>query len=111
MEGEQTGAPLSPPCPLPMLSSHPPTEYIWGVVDMHPRTDFPDIRNKSAIHSSNGSCMVIPREDGLVRLYIQLADADVVDPRTGRVDKARVGPDRLLEVRFQGFAYPVCVCE
>ncbi|EJF57412.1 hypothetical protein DICSQDRAFT_173963 [Dichomitus squalens LYAD-421 SS1] len=31
--------------------------------------------------------MVIPREGDLVRLYIQLADRDLV---TGRVDKSRI---------------------
>lgn len=37
------------------------------------KTDFPDIMSKCLIHSRNsGSIMVIPREDGLVRLYVQL---------------------------------------
>ncbi|OCH85883.1 hypothetical protein OBBRIDRAFT_784167 [Obba rivulosa] len=79
------------------------TDYIWGVVDMVPDTDLPDIRNKCAIHSDNGSCMVIPREGDMIRLYIQLADADVLDPRTRRVDKARVTPQRLLDVAKKSF--------
>ncbi|KAH9893375.1 FAD binding domain-containing protein [Cubamyces lactineus] len=80
------------------------TDYIWGVVDMVPNTDFPDIRCKCAVHSNNGSCMIIPREGDFVRLYIQLADRDVVDPATGRVDKNRFGPERLLEVARKSFA-------
>lgn len=49
------------------------TDYIWGVLDIIPITDFPDIRMRCAIHSaSSGSVMVIPRESKLVRLYIQL---------------------------------------
>ena len=71
---------------------------------MVPNTDFPDIRCKCAVHSNNGSCMIIPREGDLVRLYIQLADRDVVDPATGRVDKNRFGPERLLEVARKSFA-------
>ena len=74
-------------------------DYIWGVVDMIPDTNFPDIRNKCAVHSNNGSCMVIPREGDRVRLYIQLSDKDVVDPITGRIDRDRIGPDDLLKVR------------
>ena len=35
------------------------------------------------IHSDNGSCMVIPREDDIVRLYTQLSDEDVIDKETG----------------------------
>ena len=80
------------------------TDYIWGVVDMVPETDFPDIRNRTAVHSNNGSCMVIPREGDLVRLYIQLADRDVVDPATGRVDKSKMGPEQLLDVAKKSFA-------
>lgn len=73
------------------------TDYIWGVVDMVPETEFPDIRNRCAIHSPNGSCMIIPREGDTVRLYLQLADEDVITQ--GRVDKSKMGPEKLLEVR------------
>jgi hypothetical protein len=66
---------------------------------MIPDTNFPDIRNKTAIHSTNGSCMTIPREGDIVRFYIQLSDRDVVDPVSGRVDKSRMSPEKLLEVR------------
>jgi len=78
------------------------TDFIWGVVDMVPNTDFPDIRNRCAIHSSNGSCMIIPREGDVARLYIQLTDTDVVD-ESGRVDKSKMGPQRLLEVANKSF--------
>ena len=75
-------------------------DFLWGVVDIVPseKTDFPDTRNKSAIHSANGSCMIIPREGDKIRVYIQLSDTDAVDPTTGRIDLARYGPERLLEV-------------
>lgn len=49
------------------------TDAVWGVMDIYPRTDFPDIRKKAALQSKAGSLMVIPREGGsLVRLYIEL---------------------------------------
>ena len=75
-------------------------DFVWGVVDIVPSevTDFPDTRNKSAIHSRNGSCMVIPREGDKIRLYIQLSDTDAVNPQTGRVDLGRYDPKRLMEV-------------
>ncbi|KAF9224075.1 hypothetical protein BS17DRAFT_780425 [Gyrodon lividus] len=81
------------------------TEYVWGVVDMIPDTNFPDIRNRTAIHSTNGSCMIIPREGDKVRLYIQLSDKHVIDPLTGRVDKNRMSAEKLLEVARKTF-YP-----
>jgi phenol 2-monooxygenase (NADPH) len=75
------------------------TDYVWGVVDMIPDTDFPDIRNRSVIHSNHGSCMVIPREGDLVRLYIQLEGKEVLDAAGRRVDKNKMEPLTLLEVR------------
>ncbi|KAK3312728.1 phenol 2-monooxygenase [Apodospora peruviana] len=51
------------------------TDYVWGVLDIVPVTDFPDIRKRCSIHSKDGgSIMVIPRENGIVRLYIQLRE-------------------------------------
>ncbi|MGH8116305.1 MAG: FAD-dependent monooxygenase, partial [Rhodanobacteraceae bacterium] len=48
--------------------------HAWGVMDILPVTDFPDIRLKAAIQSSDaGSILLIPREGGyLVRLYVDL---------------------------------------
>ncbi|GAA6038259.1 hypothetical protein JCM8097_003909 [Rhodosporidiobolus ruineniae] len=49
------------------------SDIIWGVMDVEVKTDFPDIMSKCLIHSkADGSIMVIPREAGLVRLYVQL---------------------------------------
>lgn len=40
-----------------------------------PHSNFPDIRSRCAIHSAeSGSVMIIPRENGLVRFYIQLQE-------------------------------------
>ncbi|UOR01541.1 FAD-dependent monooxygenase [Leucobacter allii] len=54
--------------------------HAWGVMDILAVTDFPDIRLKAAIQSSErGSILLIPREGGyLVRLYVDLG---VVDER------------------------------
>lgn len=86
------------------------TDYIWGVLDTVPITDFPDIRNRCAIHSKDsGSVMIIPREDGLVRLYIQLketprdpntmaaADDNAEAAKKGRIDRSKITPEVILE--------------
>jgi 2-polyprenyl-6-methoxyphenol hydroxylase-like FAD-dependent oxidoreductase len=46
----------------------------WGVMDILPLTDFPDIRYKVAIQSSSGgNIIIIPREGGhMVRLYVEM---------------------------------------
>jgi phenol 2-monooxygenase len=55
------------------------SDFIWGVVDLIVDTDFPDIRRRCAIHSNDGSVMVIPREriatgEYLTRLYVHVQD-------------------------------------
>ena len=74
------------------------TDFIWGVVDINPDTDYPDVRNLGVVHSSEGSALLIPREGDLLRLYVQLSDADVIDPQTGRLDKARASPEKVLNM-------------
>lgn len=91
-------------------------DYVWGVVDSVPITDFPDIRNRTAIHSNNGSCMVIPREGDTVsrktdpqyylthtgvfqvRLYVQMSE--IPRGESGRLDKEKAGPEKVIEVRI-----------
>ncbi|GAA5853834.1 hypothetical protein JCM8547_007467 [Rhodosporidiobolus lusitaniae] len=71
------------------------TNYVWGVLDMVPLTNFPDIRARCAIHSANaGSVMVIPQERDLVRLYIQLPIQ--VKPGERLKDKEAVTPESIL---------------
>lgn len=71
------------------------TDYIWGVLDIIPITDFPDIRMRCAIHSeSSGSVMVIPRENKLVRLYIQLTTTNQAGGQ--KVDRSKIGPETII---------------
>ncbi|KJA23481.1 hypothetical protein HYPSUDRAFT_137515 [Hypholoma sublateritium FD-334 SS-4] len=81
------------------------SNFIWGVVDLTPETDFPDIRNRTAIHSNNGSCMIIPREGDKVRLYIQLDTENAGEFLTsnGRVDRTKVTPQKLLQIAQKSF--------
>ncbi|KAI9757502.1 MAG: hypothetical protein M1835_000648 [Candelina submexicana] len=52
-----------------------PITHVWGVMDGVVHTNFPDIKMKCTIHSDAGSIMVIPRENNMVRLYIQIASS------------------------------------
>jgi phenol 2-monooxygenase len=52
------------------------SDAVWGVMDMVPRTSFPDVRKKSTIRSKSGNILIIPREgesNNLTRFYIELA--------------------------------------
>jgi phenol 2-monooxygenase (NADPH) len=85
-------------------------DYIWGVVDAVVDTNFPDIRRRCAIHSSEGSVMVIPRErintgEYITRLYVNIpeivepasldADADLKKEAKGR--RSRVTLEGILK--------------
>ncbi|ODM14462.1 hypothetical protein SI65_10084 [Aspergillus cristatus] len=51
------------------------SDAVWGVMDMVPRTDFPDIRKKATIRTNAGNLLIIPREgesNNLTRFYIEL---------------------------------------
>lgn len=73
-----------------------PTDYIWGVLDVVPITNFPDIRNRCSVHSeSSGSLMVIPRENDLVRFYVQLQE--VKTDSSGRADRSQITPEIILK--------------
>lgn len=54
------------------------SDTVWGVMDVFPRTNFPDIRRKSTLHSPSGNLLIIPREgNSMVRFYIQLPAGSV----------------------------------
>ncbi|KAI1381378.1 FAD binding domain-containing protein [Hypoxylon crocopeplum] len=76
-----------------------PISHVWGVIDGVVKTDFPDIKMKCTIHSENGSIMVIPREDNMVRLYIQIAsstDADWSPRKTAAAEEVQASAKRIL---------------
>ncbi|KAL4974682.1 FAD binding domain-containing protein [Aspergillus desertorum] len=73
------------------------TDSMWGVIDIAPITDFPDIRQSCAIHSNQyGSVMTAPREDRLVRFYIQLKGEDGLDKKA--MEQTEESPDALIQM-------------
>ncbi|CUS15496.1 unnamed protein product [Tuber aestivum] len=76
------------------------TDHVWGVMDTVVKTPFPDIRRKCAIHSPEGSIMIIPRErispkQAITRIYCQIEgeverDQDVNKFRR-KTDKPAIG--------------------
>ncbi|KAK0634498.1 FAD binding domain-containing protein [Bombardia bombarda] len=77
-----------------------PISYVWGVMDGVVKTDFPDIKMKCTIHSEHGSIMVIPRENNMVRLYIQIAsstDADFHPRKTATAEEVQASAKRILQ--------------
>lgn len=54
------------------------SDSIWGVMDVFPQTNFPDIRKQCIVQSNAGSIITIPREGGaMVRIYVELASGTI----------------------------------
>ncbi|KAJ9130737.1 Phenol 2-monooxygenase (FAD binding domain-containing protein) [Coniochaeta hoffmannii] len=77
-----------------------PISNVWGVMDGVVNTDFPDIKMKCTIHSVHGSIMVIPRENNMVRLYIQIAtstDPDFNPRKSATVEEVQESAKKILK--------------
>lgn len=71
------------------------TDYVWGVLVIIPIADSPNIPMRCAMHSAeSGSVMVIPRENKLVRLCIQLIE---VNKAAQQVDRSQITPEIVLK--------------
>ncbi|KAM3455186.1 hypothetical protein MY3296_002555 [Beauveria thailandica] len=76
-----------------------PIHHVWGVMDGVVQTNFPDIKMKCTIHSHHGSIMVIPRENDMVRLYIQIAsstDPDWNPRKTATAEQVQESAKKIL---------------
>ena len=76
---------------------------VWGVLDSRLQTDFPDIRNRSIVKSHDGTCRVIPRENDLIRLYIQLPNIERGGTKE-RIDRTKITKEMLMESARKIFA-------
>ncbi|SPO05785.1 related to phenol 2-monooxygenase [Cephalotrichum gorgonifer] len=77
-----------------------PIAHVWGVMDGVVKTDFPDIKMKCTVHSHHGSIMIIPREDNMVRLYIQIAsstDPDWHPRKTATAEEVQKTAKKIFE--------------
>ncbi|KAH7304215.1 FAD binding domain-containing protein [Stachybotrys elegans] len=94
------------------------TDIYWGIMDCIFLTDYPHAWCfGSVISSEHGGCVIIPREDGYIRLYTQLnvsqtgaiaASRLAKDPNLaeagGRVDINTITPEEVLEQANRIFA-------
>ena len=79
------------------------SDTVWGVMDIYPLTNFPDIRRKCTIHSTSGNLLIIPREGGqLVLFYIQLPAG--VQPKEVKLDELQDQARRIFAPYSMDFA-------
>ncbi|KAL6233252.1 hypothetical protein BDW75DRAFT_232144 [Aspergillus navahoensis] len=48
------------------------TDIYWAIIDCRFKTEYPHLFGMSMITSEHGGCIVIPREEGFTRFYIQV---------------------------------------
>ncbi|KAF7178862.1 hypothetical protein CNMCM7691_007684 [Aspergillus felis] len=86
------------------------TEHIWGVVDMVPITNFPDIRRVCTVATEHGTLLIIPRERQLVRFYLPL---QAVDSTSASLDRVSITLDMIRQKAKQmlspfDFDFKIC---
>ncbi|CAE6445491.1 unnamed protein product [Rhizoctonia solani] len=75
------------------------SDQVWGVIDAYIETDFPDVRALTIFDNNGRHAVLVPRENDMVRFTIQVSESDVcVDPETGRIDRTKIGPERIVEL-------------
>lgn len=58
------------------------TDSVFGVIDIVPKSNFPDIRRVSYIRAATGTVLLVPRSNKEVRLYIPVESGGALpDPR------------------------------
>ncbi|GAA5828717.1 hypothetical protein JCM11251_005849 [Rhodosporidiobolus azoricus] len=67
---------------------------VWGVIDaVVVDCTFPDIRLKCTVHSTDaGSILVVPREQDLVRFYVQIGSTKAGE----RIDRSAITPESII---------------
>ncbi|KAI9825538.1 MAG: hypothetical protein M1819_000530 [Sarea resinae] len=71
-------------------------EDVWAVADVYVDTDFPDYRRRCAIRTPHGGCMLIPRKDEGLRIFLQL---DEINQALLSPANSHQGRDALCEDR------------
>ncbi|EOD44721.1 putative phenol 2- protein [Neofusicoccum parvum UCRNP2] len=87
------------------------TDFIWGVMDVVPISNFPDMRHAAVIKNEAGTILLICRERGLMRLYIPLTHAD---DTSIRVDRSNINLDLLRETAkkiFHPYNFDFKICD
>lgn len=65
-----------------------------GVMDILPKTDFPDIRKNCMIESNQGNLLMLPREKKLARFYVPISDEHA---KQGQISAERIDLKAIME--------------
>ncbi|KAH7061280.1 putative phenol 2-monooxygenase [Macrophomina phaseolina] len=80
------------------------TDFVWGVMDIVPISNFPDMRHSCIICNDVGTILLVARERSLMRLYIPLTAVDGEGP-SGRFNRSNISLD-MLKAKAQKILHP-----
>ncbi|OAA72922.1 Monooxygenase, FAD-binding protein [Akanthomyces lecanii RCEF 1005] len=86
------------------------TDSIWGVMDIVPMTNFPDIYYPCLVKGELGTLMVVPRERNLTRIYVPFPN----DHASERFDRSSITLQRISDKAkkfFEPYEFDFTVCE
>ncbi|KAL4892314.1 FAD binding domain-containing protein [Aspergillus ambiguus] len=66
-------------------------EDVWAVADVYLDTNFPDYRRRCAIRTPQGGCMLIPRKDEGLRIFLQVDEKSKAMLSGAKDQKSHVG--------------------
>ncbi|CEJ61354.1 hypothetical protein PMG11_09889 [Penicillium brasilianum] len=90
------------------------TDHVWGVIDVIPISDFPDIRRLGTVTHASGTILVIPRERSMVRLYVPVQTIEEVTTSEGRFDRSKITLEiikRRVQAIFAPYTFDFQICD
>ncbi|KAJ5151482.1 uncharacterized protein N7482_010734 [Penicillium canariense] len=90
------------------------TDHVWGVIDVVPISDFPDIRRLGTVAHESGTILVIPRERNLVRLYVPVQTIEDATTVNGRFNRSQVTLGvikRRVQTIFAPYTFDFRICD
>ncbi|KAJ5682531.1 hypothetical protein N7462_005696 [Penicillium macrosclerotiorum] len=96
---------------IPLVGSS--TDHIWGVIDVVPISDFPDMRRLGTVTHASGTILVIPRERQLVRLYVpvQVVEDAATNSRHDRSSITLAMIKKRVQEIFTPYKFDFQICD
>ncbi|EPS29458.1 hypothetical protein PDE_04407 [Penicillium oxalicum 114-2] len=90
------------------------TDHLWGVIDVVPISNFPDMRRLGTVTHSTGTILVIPRERNMVRLYVPVQTIETNTIGQGRFDRSKITLEmikRRIQTIFAPYTFDFQICD
>ncbi|RAH44792.1 putative phenol 2-monooxygenase [Aspergillus brunneoviolaceus CBS 621.78] len=87
------------------------TDHIWGVIDIVPITNYPDMRRIGSLTNASGTVLIVPREKNLVRFYVPLQEEQEVSQKFDRLAVTLESVRQRVKKIMSPFYFDFDVCD